>query len=44
LCSEAQAFWDIASELGAFLIYCAVLLFIFYWKFFHVPQTAAAEV
>ena len=41
---RGAGFMDIASELGAFLLYCAVLLFIFYWKFFHVPQTAAAEV
>lgn len=41
---RGAGFMDIASELGAFLIYGAVLLFIFYWKFFHVPQTAAAEV
>ena len=35
---RGAGFWDIAGELGAFLIYCAILLFLFYRKFFRLPQ------
>jgi ABC-2 type transport system permease protein len=37
---RGAGFWDIASEIGGFLLYGAIIIVIFYWKFTHVPLTA----